>query len=56
MTKLLFDHNLSHKLVKLIWLCCGNAKVVHIERLLRESFSLIEAFATDETAACLELY
>jgi len=41
---------------KLIWLRCGNSSVEHIERLLRSSLSQIEAFATDATAACLEIF
>lgn len=41
---------------KVLWLRCGNQPTAKIERLLREHFQTIEAFADDETAACLEIY
>ena len=41
---------------KVLWLRCGNQPTTTIERLLREHFQTIEAFASDETAACLEIY
>lgn len=41
---------------KVVWLRCGNQPTRIIERLLREQFETIEAFAADGTAACLEIY
>lgn len=41
---------------KVLWLRCGNQPTAMIERLLREHFQTVEAFADDETAACLEIY
>lgn len=41
---------------KVVWLRCGNQPTSGIESLLRNHFQVIEAFATDETAACLEIY
>jgi predicted nuclease of predicted toxin-antitoxin system len=41
---------------KVVWLRCGNQPTATIEHLLREHFQTIEAFADDETAACLEIY
>ena len=41
---------------QVVWLRCGNQQTRIIESLLREQFATIEAFASDETATCLEIY
>jgi predicted nuclease of predicted toxin-antitoxin system len=40
---------------KVIWLRCGNQPTDRIEKILRKHASIIDAFDSDETAACLEL-
>ena len=41
---------------KVIWLRCGNQPTAIIENLLRQHVGDIDAFAQDNTAACLEIY
>ena len=41
---------------KVIWLRCGNQPTSVIEKLLREHVDAIAAFASDDAAACLEIY
>ncbi len=40
---------------KVVWLRCGNTATAHILRLLIENHELLQAFDTDDSAACLEL-
>jgi len=41
---------------KVIWLRCGNQRVVTVESLLRRHSESIAEFERNTTAACLEIY
>ena len=56
--RLLFDQNLSRKLVKrlVVWLRCGNAPTRQVEALIRSGEEAIQELLDNSVLHCLELH